>query len=408
MTTDFLSSAFDRFYDKFMKSQLAIDMMNVREDSPYHREENVKEHTRMTIQWYNLNLAHDRSPYYQHLTKIALLFHDVGKPGCRTEKYSEERGVYFSYPGHELRSARLFEDYILENNGFEELHLSTQDFRFIKWLIENHLPYGMKKFEKFEALRVELSNQPALHAYRIFFDVLLSDGHGRISDDHEAKLQRIDTFIDELCMVTLTNKHERAYTGQEPIMWVFVGASGSSKSTLFNSVAAHGRFDGAEIVSLDTYRLEFYNNHNLFHDNHNEASEYSAAFKFCNAHTDKFNQYVDREFKEVIKRRKSIVLDNTNTSIKSRRRWITAARDAGYVIKSVEFLNPLSTLLARQLTRGDKVVPSDAVTSQFFNTTLPRLGVEVDEVAIVLNGRYIEILNAVNTFNYNRKKNRGV
>ena len=397
MQTDTLSKAFEDFYNRFMKSKLAIDMMNIREDSPYHREENVKEHTRMTIRWYNENLAQDRSLYYQHLTKLALLFHDVGKPQCRIEKYSEERGVYFSYPGHELVSARLFEDYVLENNELQNLHLSLQDFRFIKWLIENHLPYGMKKIEKFEALRVELSNQPILHPHRVFFDVLLSDGHGRISDEHEVKLKRIDTFVDQLSSVILTDKHQRVYTNTEPTMWVFVGASGNGKSTLINN---NERFSNAEVVSLDKYRLDYYNEHRVWFDHNASAIDtYSGAFNFCNHRADDFNKYVIKNFRSVLKLQKDIVLDNTNTSAKSRRQWISAARQAGYSIRSVEFLNPLSTLIARQATRPDKSVPTEAVTRQFFATTLPKLGVEVDGTSVVLNGEIFDILFAINTIN---------
>ena len=85
------------------------------ENSPWHREDNVLVHTDMVVDEYvtraNADHANGAWSHLTYLGAIACAFHDVGKPVARTAKFSEARGNYFSYPGHELAPARMFEDY---------------------------------------------------------------------------------------------------------------------------------------------------------------------------------------------------------------------------------------------------------------------------------------------------------
>lgn len=174
------------------------DMLAVREDSPWHREANVAEHTRMLLDWYQQNYASQRSEYQQFLSRVCCLFHDVGKPVARIEKHSEARGTYFAYHGHELISANMFMDVAakskniwMEALGCDSANAYASMVAGIAFMIEHHLPWELKRPEKRKALKNTIVYRVGEEGHQAWIDFLMCDQHGRISDDQEAKLQRV-------------------------------------------------------------------------------------------------------------------------------------------------------------------------------------------------------------------------
>jgi predicted kinase len=108
--------------------------------------------------------------------------------------------------------------------------------------------------------------------------------------------------------------------------------------------------------------------------------DYSNAFKLSTEDPE-FNSKAQREFVNLIKSRKSVVVDNTNLSAKRRRFFVSTARQAGYRVVGVVFPVSLETVLNRQETRPDKSVPEEAVRRQYMSVSLPSYG-EVDDVFI--------------------------
>lgn len=189
---------FSAFFERFRSSNLWVDMVNTREDSPWHREENVGVHTRMLLDWYTTNLAWKRNENQQVLTLVSCLFHDVGKPSAEIVKFSEERGEYRAYHGHELISACLWIDYALSNFDMieETLRLNVSDISNIAFFIEHHVPFATKDTKKLKALKnafLQRVGSPGLQAWK---DFLMSDQHGRVSDDQAEKLQRVDDWFE--------------------------------------------------------------------------------------------------------------------------------------------------------------------------------------------------------------------
>lgn len=189
---------FRAFFERFRSSNLWVDMVNTREDSPWHREENVGVHTRMLLDWYTTNLAWKRNEDQQILTLVSCLFHDVGKPPAQIVKYSEDRGEYRAYHGHELISSCLWINYALENSEMvhETLRLDTSDISNIAFFIEHHVPFSMKDTKKLKVLKNSIlrrTGSPGLQAWQ---DFLMSDQHGRISDNQTEKLTAVDDWFD--------------------------------------------------------------------------------------------------------------------------------------------------------------------------------------------------------------------
>lgn len=188
---------FDEFFTNFKKTDLWKAMVATVENSPWHREANVSVHTQMLIRWYMENLATHRSDRQKILTLVACLFHDVGKPPSQIIKHSEERGEYRAYHGHEQISARIWVDYAVRN--FDQVHellrLDMQDVANIAMMIEYHVPFGLKNAEKRRSLKKAFTQRMGEAGHRAWLDLLLSDQHGRISDDQAEKLAAVEQWM---------------------------------------------------------------------------------------------------------------------------------------------------------------------------------------------------------------------
>jgi len=370
---------FDSFLQVFKSTDLWANMAATVENSPWHREKNVAVHTEMVLDFYEKNFAQSRSEKEQMITRLALLFHDVGKPAAMTAKHSEERGDYFVFAGHEGISARLFEDWAMSNKYrlFEVFNLNDEDVRKIRWLIENHLPYDVKNVQKRADFKRDMMT--SLGAEQLtFFDMLLSDSNGRISDDHAAKLLRVGEWVKEFADVKPSELRE--FSEITPTAWILIGASGSGKSTFqreWLNVGSHN----IVTVSLDQYRIDFYKKQ---HEGALLSAKevYANAFNFALANEKEFNKFYQAEFNVVLSKKVNVVVDNVHASRKSRASWIAALKQKGYRVIGVEFPIALQTVLDRQHSRSDKQVPDEAVRQQYMRISSPAIGSEVDSLLV--------------------------
>lgn len=190
---------FSHFFKEFRSNQLWLDMVNTREDSPWHREANTGVHTEMLLDWYKTNLFNSRSEGQRMLTMVACLFHDVGKPKAQVVKNSPERGEYRSYPGHEQLSARLWVDFALTHKDmvWDGLRFDMHTVSFVAMMLEHHVPFGLKDKRKRKALKDSFMLRMGESGHRAWLDLLLSDQHGRISDDQPEKLAAVDKWMAE-------------------------------------------------------------------------------------------------------------------------------------------------------------------------------------------------------------------
>lgn len=359
-------------------STLWHDMLNVKEDSSYHREANVGEHTRMTIRWYEDNLASSRDEHSRFLTKLALLFHDVGKPAARSYAYSKTRDAWvYRYPAHEQRSARMFENFVMANH--EICSLTSADFYVVRAIIEHHLPYDIKDVRKLNALRYHFDNIVGMpNAIRAFADALLSDAHGRISDDYESNTALVRAWVANFLNHEYTMVSKEAITADAPVAYFLVGPSGVGKST-FSKM----RFPELNVFSHDRLRMIFTaiaktdaqpEGHKL----DAISVTYSDAWHYCCEHEAEFKAYIQQMYDTALSYNESFIIDNTNLSKKARANLVNKSRQKGYIIAMVEFPTALQTVIDRQHSRDDKCVPAESVTDHF-NAIQPALiGAEAD------------------------------
>lgn len=367
------------FIQYFKTTTEWFTMVNTVEDSPWHREANVGVHTEMSIQQYLDRFAAIRTDYQNKLALLSLLFHDTGKPAAEEVVHSEARGTYRRYAGHEQDSAVTFTEFFLKDPSLQEI-ITSEDARKIRWIIEHHLPFGYKDKAKRQALRTAIA-----HTLRedeeTFFDHVRCDAAGRISDDHARKLQDVDDWFDEFKKIELQANVIDVAKG---CAYILIGPSGSGKSTWTKE-----RIRACDkVVSMDVYRLEFYEAKGCMDYTRSDKETYAAAFTYCTDNAAEFTKYMNERVKSAFHdldiTHGSVFIDNVNSSKKSRARWIQEARNIGMKVVAVEFWNQFNTVLRRQKSRPDKDVPYGALKSQYFAQTCGWLGSEVDEVIVVV------------------------
>lgn len=338
-------------------------MLQTVEDSTWHREANVSVHTDMVVSQY-ISRAKEEWNRNDIIGALVCAFHDVGKPYAEEVLQRADGTEYRRYAAHELVSARLFEHYMMSNPSLmKRFNLQPTDLYAIGWLIENHLPYGLKKTHKREGL---YRTTEFVADFHIFRRILYSDCWGRISDDHETKKANTNAWLTELWQEAYNNmwiKPRAEVDGPELVM--LIGPSNCGKSTWLKN---NSLLDDHHYYSWDALRLDWY------------SSDYTEAFKLSTADKE-FGAKTQKVFMNMIHTKESIVVDNTNLSAKRRAFFINTARQHGYKVRAELFPISLSEIVGRALMRTDQIVPEFAVRRQYLALSLPGLG-EVDDVNV--------------------------
>jgi predicted kinase len=396
--------AFEDLVEIAKNSTYGIAMQKTVEDSPWHREANTWVHTMMTLEQYE-KIAHERTAKQQLMTRVALLFHDFGKP--EAEKILEKKdqpGVFYrSYAGHEPISANEFINVVCDDkeirDGLFKLGLNWLDIRAIKLMIEHHLPYGLKNVEKLKNLRralvMTLENE-----YVCFYDMLRSDSRGRISDNHAEKLENVENWINDFDKVDITqmprkNQLRRLtqmhFDGKfenhkepEAAMILLVGPSGVGKTTYIRQHFGHNH--RCVIVSEDDLRIQYAEKcwgdtvtGSYGYNACSDADRYREAWNYCHMQDEKgYKEFAMKKFMEAFNSRKTLVVDRMNHNKKGRNFWVSEARRRNYHITSVEFYASEKKVNERQQTRTDKFLPPERIHAIMMAQATPLVGSEVD------------------------------
>lgn len=326
------SATFANLFELFRETPEWRVMESTVENSPYHREANVAEHTRMTIQHWNDYHAHKYTQWENDIARITLLFHDLGKPDTRKDGTEHP-----SFHGHESVSANHLITVMgnpIIRDAFFEMGLNESDLTVIRNLIQYHLPYGIQG-DKLIGLKTHMWH---MGIQNLFVDILRSDQGGRISDDHASKVAKQEAWIAEVwepAPILPTISHQP----DQPVMTLLSGVSGVGKSTSLNGGNTMGR-----VLSLDVMREVFYAART------GEVNfNYVELHQYTEDHKQDFNLYVVKRYREVLAEGKHVTIDNMNLTRKFRHEILSLAKEYGYYVVSLQFIAPLPLLIERQV-----------------------------------------------------------
>jgi predicted kinase len=360
-------------WEALQKFPMFERMSRTVEDSPWHREANVLVHTQMVVDQYVKMTDDQWGDFFatvriwtkeDYLGAIAAAFHDTGKPAAEIKKWSEARGDYRAYHGHELLSARLFETYAADRFPM----FSAQDIATVSFIIEHHMPWSVEDAEKRRNLALTANYYSGAE---LFIRHLLADQYGRIADDMEAKKAMADNWTEEFMKlsdeVKVPKWNEVVLPVDAPVMYIPVAPSGAGKSTYLAKLRE--TIPDINVFSLDALRHEWY-----------DADDYSKAFE-GSVNDKSFEAKANARFHAQVKERRTMYIDNTNLSARRRKMYLEGARKNGY--KTVAVLMPISleVLLKRRTQRGDKTVPESAVRQHYNALQTPLLG-EFHEIIV--------------------------
>lgn len=357
----------DRHFHELKLTPMFERMKRTVEGSPWHREANVLVHTEMVVAEYK-RLVRQLDPSHvwtrqDYIGGMACVFHDTGKPPAEIEKYSETRGKYRAYHGHELLSAHMWQDWAAQRGA----SFSANEIFQIMWMIEHHMPWNVEDETKLTQLGLTADHL----GFNVYTNALVADQFGRTSDDASVHHSRTLNWIKEFIRLTaMTEKPEIDPT--KPFAIMPIAPSGAGKSTYLKHLREK-RERNIEVFSLDLLRHEFY-----------DATDYAKAYEGSvkdKSFESRANARFHKVAKDAIASGCDLYIDNTNLSAKRRKWYLNIVRKLGFQTRAVLMPVSLDVLLSRQNTRGDKNVPAAAVRQQYMSLQTPCIG-EFDEIVV--------------------------
>jgi predicted kinase len=331
--------------------------------APHHIESDVWSHLMMVMlmaETYNISKN----------SKLASLFHDIGKPLCRKER--EDNKVAFK--GHESLSAFMSLE-ILESMRVE-WKLSDQDIIEIFYAISNHITFHRtyEKCLKDNSLWsfVELfRGMPEIAKTTI--DLGICDGLGRFTSDQSPKELSLHKLQERLCDEMVYEQMEETFpkNSNAPIIEVLIGLPCSGKSTYRSKIT------NMEIICRDDIIMN------------SKKGSYQEAYQSVNQ--SQINTQLIELVKENIKLQKNLLIDMT--SLSKEKRGLILGRVPHYYKKATLFLEPMDVIYKRNEIRSkkeNKHIPKDVFIDMMKDFQCPMIE-EFDSIQVFYKGQLIHL-----------------
>jgi len=284
--------------------------------NPYHLEGDVWTHTMMVF-----NYAVSKK--FPKEVVFAALFHDIGKPFARNVKKKDNGKNYVSFHGHDGISFYLCLDVM--RSTYADV-LSEEEIETIARLVANHsvlYSWQNDKNDKDGWVREAFAGDSAFLSYLSM--LVEADSQGRICE----RPSRVDDFRKYRDFVT---HPESKIKTDQPTLTVLVGAPCSGKSTWVKEHAA-----GDEVIISSDDIVEEIGVGETYNEKFN-----SVDFK-------EIESIMMSRFHKAVKEKKNIIVDRTNMSKKSRRRFVATAN--GYHKRAVVFFTDKKEIVLREVRR---------------------------------------------------------
>jgi predicted kinase len=299
------------------------------------------------------------------LLHIASLLHDIGKIEAREVVTKVDNSVKVVFHGHEGVSIFYALD-VLNSESFKVLELSNED----KVLILNTISLHGAFFDSFDSGKKQEKMEYRFKNNTELFEMirrhLICDHNGRLSlENHNSDVienykSNVRAIFGRNAFITFTKE-----------LVVLVGPPCSGKSTFIKDC----KFRNHVIISRDDILINYKEEY--------KHLKYSEIYKTLSEDDHKnIDKLVLQKYQEAIRNNENIIIDMTNSSSKSRRKWSTPKH---YNRKAFVFYNSYDELIKRNSIRKEqgKDISNKTFINMFKSFTTP-LYDEFDEIEYIM------------------------
>lgn len=315
--------------------------------NPYHLEGDVWAHQMMVS-----GQVRDRD--FGRVVNIAALCHDLGKPACRDPRHDTKRVRFF---GHEGVSVFMGAEVLRKMDDKSFLSFTDEVKQEILELVSWHTDL-FSEIDEFDNVAPKMLNRFAgqsMEQIRHWLELMVADGAGRFVENHREL--DVEHIINQFHEVNRLWKENRKPGRGHPTLFVLIGPPLAGKSTWCNSHAPE-----AFTVSRDDVMMGLAGN----------GMTYDEAWN----HVDpkKTDKIVDLVWKAAKKSGRDIVVDMTNMSRKSRKKWLNGLPKNMETV-AIVFATPFNVLEARNHARSmdGKSIPPGVLLNMMKRFSAPTL-----------------------------------
>ena len=340
------------------------DLKNI---NTYHVEDGVWTHTMMAC------LIADRDNVSK-INKIAILLHDIGKPLSIVNIEELEKRRFIGHEGISVfLSIRILKDLISQGV------ITEKEMIDILYIISYHgLLFNFIKDGKENNVKKLLTHFKGLDIFKKYVSQVKSDSSGRFflggnyEKEHSNKLGDTlygDTFIEE-------NKEVFDYKPillkNAPLITILIGPMCVGKSTWLEK-----NHKDEVILSRD---IEI---KNLYLKKHGVTVGYNDMFyDLTNEEFKSIDKILVAKYVDAIRNKHSIIVDMTNISKKSRRRYLSQFKQNTYNKKGILFLKDYEEIKNCASTRPGKKVRENILIDKMRGFMMPDYD-EFDEIEYI-------------------------
>ena len=321
-------------------------------DNPYHLEGSIWKHTKMVM-----DKAEGYFPDDEDIL-ISALLHDIGKVKTVKDNPDNQRR---SFSNHEAISVFMAGS-ILKKLGLSQ----NRRIRILK-IIGLHGRLYQYIGDPENILKVSKMFENEIDTFDDVKKFYLCDHEGRITDSSvKESIKGAAQWFSEVQMYIAMQKYDENKVKKDKFIRVLVGLPRAGKSTYLENRCWTPE-DAPVIISRDNILLS-----------RGTGETYSEIWKRL---SDEDQKNIDKElqskFNSAVKDGRNIVIDMTNMSAKSRRKWVNPCKQKGYRIECIVFSTDIDTCNSRN--NDDKNIPYDVLESMAKRFVVP-LYDEFDEV----------------------------
>ncbi len=330
--------------------------------NPHHLEGSIWSHTCMVLKEAEKNKAED-------WMKVSCLCHDLGKTIVFEDDFGKQRRRFNNHEGVSVFLARdvldTFSDIIKPWDYSRIYNVIANHGSLYNYFEEGQIP------EKFhDKIRAKFTK----NQFKDLVEFYEYDHQGRITSNPKGFSE--DLIFDDLNKILMgymgcNDDFHKTKVMPSKRLTVLVGPSNSGKSTFRKSLNTD-----AVIISRDDTLM----NYGTFKWGDMDYSEIWEKLK-PEDHKE-IDKTIQKLFQDSLREGKSIIIDMTSMSKKSRRRWINPAKQKDYFVDARVFIESPVTLKERSKNNKEKNIPEEVIDMFIKNFGMPHLD-EVDLVNIV-------------------------